>query len=328
MKQRDLFPLILLLIVGALVVSHREPVRPLPVPSPAPAPRPVKISTPRPSYMDYAGTVAQMKRWCAEAPSLAEFGTYGKTTRGQDCTYIRVGQKRGPVVLVTACIHGNEPLASSTVMWYIGALLDTWGKDAKVTALLESRDFYFVPVLSPDSYPNSRQVDGVDPNRDFPGPSRPAHKSVAPVQAIQDLFAKIKPAAVISGHTFGRVYLTPFGDTATDCPDHAALMGVMNKMTPLSKYRCIRACDMYGMTAAGLKRVEGLGDFTAAPITGSEVDFFYRGGAFAIVCEFGSHQHLPTDADTREEFDRTFPAFMIFADEAPMVKLHPKGVSQ
>lgn len=291
-----------------------------------------KIANAHPSYMNYEKTVDQLRQWNKEAPEMTEVGTYGKSSRGKDCYYLRICNKRfsavadKPKVLVTACIHGNEPLASSTTMWYIGTMLEKYGKDEAITQLLDSRDLYFVPVLSPDSYPNSRHVDGVDPNRDFPGPTRPNHKSCAPVKAIQDLFMKIRPNAVISGHTWGRVYLTPHGDKMENCPDHEAIMTVMNKVKGLTGYRCIRACDMYG-PGGGLNnppiRHAGEGDHGSLPIIGTEVDWYYRNGAFAIVCEYGTHQRIPSDADTKTEFDKTFGGFLVFIKEAPLVRLNP-----
>lgn len=282
-----------------------------------------------PSYMNYEQTINQLKKWNSEAPELTEVGKYGRTTRGKDLYYIRVVNKRNqtvdrPKVLITACIHGNEPLASSTTMWHIGALLNRYGKDDAITQLIDSRDIYFVPVVSPDSYPSSRIVDGVDPNRDFPSPSQPNHRSVVPVKAIQELFDKIKPNAVISGHTWGRVYLTPYGDTMQNCPDHESIMTVINKMKELSGYRAIRACDMYGVRGLNNPPIRTIGNnegLYGSPIYGTEVDWYYRRGAFALVCEFGTHQRIPTDEDTRAEFNKTFSAFLLFLREAPLVHL-------
>jgi hypothetical protein len=293
------------------------------------APIKVAITKPQPSYMTYQQTVAQLKQWAQEAPELAEVGVYGRSTRGTDLYYIRLRNKRlvaaeQPRLLVTACIHGNEPLASSTTMWHVGALLSRYGKDDAVTQVVDSRDMYFVPVASPDSYPSSRAVDGVDPNRNFSDPSR-FRKPVAPVAALMDLFNKVKPNAVVSGHTWGRVYLTPYGDVGQNCPDHEAMMQVMRRCQELSGYRCMRAFDMYER-GGGLNnppiRVVNEGEPVAA-IYGTEVDWYYRHGAFAIVCEFGTHQRIPTDEDTRVEFSKTFAAFLHFAREAPLV-VRPK----
>jgi hypothetical protein len=327
--------------IGGVIYKNRSvPVDPIPQAAPDNLEHPKelppivsKITQPQPSYMTYDQTVAQLKKWNTESPDLTEVDVYGKTSKGKSCHYIRVFNKRTsfvsekPKVLVTACIHGNEPLASSVTMWYVGALLDNYGKDDAITEIVNSRDIYFVPVVSPDSYPVSRLVDGVDPNRDFPSPERPSHKSVAPVKAIQDLFMKIKPNAVMSGHTWGRVYLTPYGDKLQNCPDHDAIMAVTNKMKALSGYRCIRTCDMYSpggkLNNPPIRKV-GEGDDVSLPIRGTEVDWYYRNGSFAIVTEYGTHQRIPTDEDTKVEFNRTFQAFLLFLREAPLVQVHPK----
>lgn len=300
-------------------------------PQPEPQPINFKITTPNPTYMNYQQTVARLQEWNKEAPDLTEVGTYGKSRQGKDLYYLRIYNKRQggnkPKVLLTACIHGNEPLSSSTVMWWCGNLLNDYSTKSDIRALLDSRDVYFVPVVSPDSYPNSRHVDGVDPNRDFPGPSRPSHKSTPSVAAIQDLFNKIKPNAVISGHTWGRVFLTPYGDKMAHSENKADYDRIVGHMKTLSGYRMIRACDMYGENG-GLNNppIRIMGEGYGRPIYGSEVDWYYRGGAFAIVCEFGTHQRIPSDADTRTEFDKTYQAAIHFIKEGPLVQIRAPGV--
>lgn len=306
------------------------------------------ITNARPSYMNYSATVAKLKEWNTQAPELTEVGTYGKTSRGQDIYYLRIFNKRNtvekPKVLLTACIHGNEPLASSTVMWWAGTLLESYSSEDSIRKLLDERDIYVVPVVSPDSYPSSRHVDGVDPNRDFPGPSRPSHKSKAPVAAIQDFFLRIKPNAVISGHTWGRVYLTPYGDKMAYSENRDDYDRIVGQMKTLSGYRMIRACDMYGpggglnnppiRAGAGIDEYDGEGTQCSCmcrhmgeegkygtPIYGSEVDWYYRNKALAIVMEFGTHQRIPTDADTKTEFDMTYKAALVWIREAPIVQI-------
>ena len=110
------------------------------------------ITTKIPGYLNYQMTVAQLKKWNSEAPDLTEVGTYGKSSRGTDIYYIRINNKEQwgmdkPCVMITACIHGNEPLSSSVVMGYIGTILDKYGDDPEITKLVNERDMYFVPVL-------------------------------------------------------------------------------------------------------------------------------------------------------------------------------------
>lgn len=266
-----------------------------------------KIDQPVPEFLQYGATLARLRQWHEQAPKLTEIGTYGKSSKGSDLFFFRITNPEKTdkkVVLITACIHGNEPLSASTVMGYIGTVLDKYGDDPQITELVDTRDLYFVPIVSPDSYPNSRQVDGVDPNRNFPTRTNPNHQSVPPVKALQQLFSKIKPQAVISGHTYGRIYLTPWGDQNPVCPNEADYQRIVGEMARLSQYRMQRACQMYGR-----------------PIYGTEVDWYYRNGAMAIVMEFGTHQSVPARDDIEHEFNRTFGAVLFFIKEAPMVEI-------
>lgn len=289
----------------APIVDVRPPIER--IPEKPKTPQIPNISVKIPAYLDYPNIVQQCKKWNEEAPDLTEIGTYGKTKRGQDLYYIRIynklNDKSKPKVLITGCIHGNEPWATGTVMGYIGSLLDAYGKDKEITDLIESRDIYFIPVVSPDSYPHSRHVDGVDPNRDFPGPTRPNHQSTTSIAALQNFFLKIKPNAAISGHTFGRVYLIPYGDTNSRTANEADYQRIIGKMGEMSRYGIKHCCDIYGR-----------------PISGSEIDWYYRNGAFSIVIEYGTHQEKPSQEEINSEFQRTFKSVLLFIKEGAVVR--------
>ena len=139
-------------------------------------------------------------------------------------------------VLVHACIHGGETLACSTTMAMIGTMLSEYGTVKETTDIINTRDIYFVPVLSPDTYPKMRFVDGVDPNRDFPHPKRPDHKSVPPIDAIQKFFLMHKFDAAMSGHTSGRFYWAPFADSTVPpahIKDYDRVLGEMRLHEPI-----------------------------------------------------------------------------------------------
>lgn len=278
------------------------------IPVPPPKPSIPSISNKTPSYQDYPKIVAQLAEWNQEAPDLIDIGTYGKTAKGLDVHYIKITNEFDnspkPVVLITACIHGNEPHSTSTMMAFFGTFISRYGTDEQVTQLIDERIIYFVPVVSPDSYPGSRHVNGVDPNRNFPGLKNPNIVSVPPVKLIQDFFMKIRPQAVISGHTWGRVFLIPYGDKRELCPDDFEYREVMGRVSELCQYRLIRTCEMYGK-----------------PIFGTEVDWYYRHGAFAVVMEIGTHQKIPNDAEIMSEMNRVYEGLLYFIDAAPVVNL-------
>jgi hypothetical protein len=282
-----------------------------------------------PGFLTYPEIINQLKVWNEECPDITEFCVYGKSSKGEDLCYIRIKNRRFiqeveyPKVLITGCIHGNEPLSTATIMWYIGNLLNDYNSNLSIRELLDTRDIYFVPVVSPDSYPNSRYVDGFDPNRVFDDETI----KISPVSGIKDLFKNIKPQAVISGHTWGRVFLTPYGDNMNYCPDHDKFKEIVGKMSELSGYRNIRACDMYrsnGKLKNSPIKTAGynIGEYNLfAPIHGTEIDWYYRNNSFAIIMEFGTHQRIPTYNDIKTEFDKTYNSIIYFIKEAPLVKL-------
>ncbi len=53
------------------------------------------------------------------------------------------------------------------------------------------------------------------------------------------------------------------------------------------------------------------------PIHGTEVDWYYQNGAFAIVMEFGTHQRLPSKEEIDSEWNMTWKAFLLFLEKAP-----------
>ena len=264
-----------------------------------------EISVKTPEFLTYPQTIEQIKKWEKEAHGLVTTGTYGKSKKGTDLSYMRINndeRKVKPVILLTSCIHGNEPWAAGIMMAYVGNLLDQYGKNNEITELVDNRDIYFIPVVSPDSYPNSRIVDGVDPNRDFASPKNPDHKSTPSVAALTDFYWKIRPSAVISGHTFGRLMLTPFGDSYEKSQHEKDYARIVGRMAEMSGYKRIHAAELY-----------------SRPINGTEVDWFYRNGSMAVVIEFGTHQHKPRFEEILTEYKRTKDAITYFISEAPKV---------
>jgi hypothetical protein len=332
MKENHIiFALVFMAILGTLNVVKPGVEQPaqnpapniqwLPPTSPPQTKPQSNIKTPIPSYLPYEGIVRQLNVWNQEAPDLAEQGIVGKTSRGKDIHYLRITNEfngNKPKILITGCIHGNEPHATATVMAYLGTLLSGYGKDAEITEILDTREIYFVPVVSPDSYPDSRYVDGVDPNRDF------KNLKAAPVRAIQEFFQKHKFKAALSGHTWGRVFLIPPGNAMQNCPDHEKYKTIVGEMARLSGYRWMRACDLYngngGLNNPPIRWGDSDWnmDLSEVPIYGTEVDWYYQNGAFAVVMEFGTHQRLPTVKEIQDEFNMTWSAFRLFLKKATL----------
>jgi hypothetical protein len=276
--------------------AYVQPINPV-VEPPAPIQsRLPNITETRPAFRQYPQIVEMLKKWEQEAPDFAETGTYGKTSTGQDQYFLRITNKNKkedkPRALITGCIHGNEPISTWTIMWWVGSILSNYGKDSAITELVDTRDLYFIPVVCPDSYPNSRHSDGADPNRNFP--SSGERQSITPIQNLKDFFKRMKFNAYISGHSFGRVWMFASNNDPQRRAAYNKLKGEISKLTA------------YSVTQLG------------GPGTTLDADWGNRQGAFSTIIEFGTHQRPPSDNDIQTEFDKTYKAALYFMKEAPV----------
>lgn len=256
------------------------------------------------SYKEIIQTVCD---WGGKNPSLVDVGYYGKTELNNDQFYFKISNEKNPskkIVLLTACIHGNEPWSTSTIMAFSGKIISQYGKNEKVTKLINERTIYIIPVVSPDTYPVQRNINGVDPNRNFPTYLDPEKDSITSIKNLRDFFLEIKPNAVLSGHTYGRIFLIPWGDNNGKNPNHKEYERIAYRMCELSNYEFKRVAELYGH-----------------PILGTETDWYHRAGSFAMVMEIGNHHGKATKKETMKEIERTFESITYFIEEAPLVKI-------
>jgi len=286
------------------VLPPQQPQQP---PPPPPEPEIPDISNPVPSYQDYSDIITQIKEWQQEAPDLVyEVGVYGKTTRGNSLWFMRMGNKYRESklkVLLFAAIHGNESIGTSTMMAFCGTLLSKYGKDNKVTELLNTREIVLVPVVSPDTYPHTRWVDGVDPNRNFPSKRSLQVNSVPPVRALMELHKKENFKAVLCGHSSGRWWLYPWSEIKEETPNHNKYNDLLDRMTASG--------------ARGYKKKQSAYFYPGQTIVGGACDWFYRNGCVAMTPEFGTHQRKSSDEEIRTELGLVYDAFVIYITEAP-----------
>jgi hypothetical protein len=315
--QKGVCVLLFLITSSAFALKHARNLGPGEEDRPAEvqrAPLPLEDEEYLMSHRSYEEIIDIFGKWESGAPDLVDSGYYGRTSKGTEIFYVKITNEFRPgedVILLTACIHGNEPWSTSTMMGYVGKLLSSYGKDERITKILNEKTIYFVPVVSPDTYGRQRRVDGVDPNRDFPTLKNPQKESAPPVQSLRDFFLEIRPRAALSGHTFGRVFLVPWGDSRTKNPNEEDYRRVASEMSDLAGYRWMNASKLYG-----------------SPIVGTEIDWYHRNGAFAMVMEFGTHQRHPSLEDTKTEFDRTLDAFLFFLEESTGVDIYKGSVGQ
>jgi len=265
-----------------------------------------KITNECPSYLDYEEIIVQLKSWESQAVDFVKVLSYGKSSEGTDlyCAVVTntKSKENKEKVLITACIHGNEPWSTGTVVAFMGYLLKNYETDKEIQKTLNTKEIYIVPVVSPDSYPSNRYVDGIDPNRNFPKDQNSKKQSIKPLRDLQKLFLDIKPKVAISGHTFGRSFLYPYADTNEVCENDEEYKAILKKMQELSGYSFLKTSKNYGY-----------------PIYGTEIDWYYRNGCFSLVVEFGTHQIKPTLEQIKNELNKTKSSLLYFINEGSKV---------
>ncbi|KFQ68638.1 Carboxypeptidase B [Phaethon lepturus] len=147
-----------------------------------------KVRTTRHSYEKYNNweTIAA---WTADIaaqnPNLVSRSVIGETYEGRPMYLLKMG-KSGPnkkAIFMDCGFHAREWISPAFCQWFVKEAVETYGKDTVMTTLLNSLDFYVLPVVNIDGYVYTWTTDrmwrktrsktagsrciGTDPNRNF-----------------------------------------------------------------------------------------------------------------------------------------------------------------
>ncbi|MBO7496914.1 MAG: bacterial Ig-like domain-containing protein [Salinivirgaceae bacterium] len=91
---------------------------------------------------------------------------------------VEIDNTTKPEVLCTATMHGDEGICATTALNFCNHMLSSYGTDSKVNRLLDSIEFWVIPILNPDGMYNgsNNSISGstrsnnnsYDLNRNFP----------------------------------------------------------------------------------------------------------------------------------------------------------------
>ncbi|NWT40284.1 CBPB1 Carboxypeptidase, partial [Chroicocephalus maculipennis] len=121
----------------------------------------------------------------AQNPDLVSRSVIGETYEGRPMYVLKMG-KSGPnkkAIFMDCGFHAREWISPAFCQWFVKEAVETYGKDTVMTTLLDSLDFYVLPVVNIDGYvytwtndrmwrktrsknAGSRCI-GTDPNRNF-----------------------------------------------------------------------------------------------------------------------------------------------------------------
>jgi len=195
-------------------------------------------------YHSYEEVQAEFQQYETIYPSLAKLHSVGDSVLGKKLLVLQISEqvdkprKVGkPMFKWVANMHGNEAVGRQMVMFMAKYLLMNYGKDPRVTLLVNSTYLWLMPSMNPDGFAAAVEGDcGEDPsggrgrdnanmkdlNRDFPDQFRDGMRPQdlrrgrqAETLAIMDWI--MSNPFVLSGNLHGGSVVTtyPFDDSST-----------------------------------------------------------------------------------------------------------------
>ncbi len=118
---------------------------------------------------------SQIKVLVAKCSSIMQVENIGKSVKGRNLLFVKVSDNPNidetePEFKYISSMHGDEITGRDLMMRLLNDICDNYGKDARITDLVNNTEIYIMPSMNPDGS-NSRQrwnASGVDLNRDFP----------------------------------------------------------------------------------------------------------------------------------------------------------------
>lgn len=238
-------------------------------------------------YHDFGAIQDFMKFSAENYPDLVTLHNYGKTKAGRELNYLKFssGQTREsnlkkPKIFLDAATHGDELISTEVLMSLSKELLASYGKDSRLTAMLDQTEIYFSYVVNPDGFVNTNRYEGwSDPNRSYPWPGDPNKKPTPSIQALIDLFEKERFQGAMTFHAFGKLLMYPWGytyDAIENEEDRATFETLTNALSLTNDYT-------HGSIAK-----------TIYVARGSSADYYYwKYGTKALAVELSSSKVPP-----------------------------------
>jgi len=228
----------------------------------------------------------EIKNLAQTYASIAALSSIGKSVEGKDLWMMRIsaspteGEKPGIIFLGTH--HAREHLSTEVPFFLIKHLLENYGKDEKVTRLVNEREIWIMPLVNPDGtdydigdkpykwWRKNRQgagaqdIYGVDLNRNYgykwggkgagKDPQSETYRGASAfsepeTQAVK-AFIELHPTitTLLSYHTFSELILYPWGHTNDSIEDQQALKVheiMAQTMGRMTGYRPQQSSDLY-----------------------------------------------------------------------------------
>ncbi|XP_012252341.2 carboxypeptidase D isoform X1 [Athalia rosae] len=141
-----------------------------------------------PHYTHYDELKELIQHLAETYPNLAKIHSIGKSVEGRDLLAIEISENVNnravgePMVKYVANMHGDEAVGRQLLVYLAQYLLHNYGRNERVTKLVNTTDIFLMPSMNPDGFEKSQEglceskpgfvgrenANHVDLNRDFP----------------------------------------------------------------------------------------------------------------------------------------------------------------
>jgi hypothetical protein len=220
-------------------------------------------------------------------------------------------------VFYNSLTHAREPAGMTWHLYFAEWLCQNYGSDPVATDIVNNRELFFLPVVNPDGYEYNRQTNpngggmwrknrrnngdgtfGVDLNRNWsymwgydnngssPYTYDETYRGTAPfsepeTQVVRDFIISRDFSFIVNAHTYGNVWLYPWGYDDIHTPDHDIFEMIGDSLTALTGYPHGTAWELLYNTNGDAndwqygEQTEKPLIFCVAPETGNNSDGFW-----------------------------------------------------
>lgn len=256
-------------------------------------------------YHDYYSANTLTDSLVSRYPTIIQKVNYGLSVEGRQLFAIKISDnvlqdEAEPEVAFDGCHHGDEIISGEILMMFIEELCQRYGKDKRVTKIVDTREIWIFPFVNPDGRQSLTRRNGnhVDLNRDWGymwdnwGGSKLPY-SQPETRAVLNWLNDHQFVFMQSIHAGTEMISYPWSYRPNACPDYAAINLLATNYANTSEYDIL----YYGQ---GFNQLY--------PINGSAKDSYYGlRGTLSWTMEI-SENKAPAANEVEKFYKRNRPA--------------------